>query len=109
MTMEGPCHPVCCTGYHTGKARQCQLTKHLDSVYFPLNEAFQAHLYRKPDGMTPDQYAVGVVKELLKKSPAAWFWWGASTGLIRSIDAFLPRTFWVCRIHGLQAKLGLQG
>ncbi|PKX88902.1 short chain dehydrogenase [Aspergillus novofumigatus IBT 16806] len=65
-----------------------------DSVYYPMNDAFQAHLYRKPDGITPDQYAAGVVKEILKKSPAPWFWFGASSGLIRCIDAFLPRTFW---------------
>jgi 1-acylglycerone phosphate reductase len=77
-----------------------------------MNDAFQAHLYRKPgepdvfchgsnrligipDGITPDQYAAGVVKEILKKSPAPWFWFGASSGMIRCIDAFLPRTFWV--------------
>ncbi|KAJ5655535.1 short chain dehydrogenase [Penicillium longicatenatum] len=65
-----------------------------DSVYYPMNEAFQAHLYRKPDGVTPDQYATGVVKEILKKSPAPWFWFGASSGTIRFIDAYLPRTFW---------------
>ncbi|KAF7520836.1 hypothetical protein PCG10_008762 [Penicillium crustosum] len=68
----------------------------IDSVYYPLNDAFQAHLYRKPDGITPDQYAAGVVKEILKKSPVPWFWFGASSGMIRCIDAFLPRTFWVC-------------
>lgn len=45
--------------------------------------------------MTPTQYAAGVVKEILKPSPAAWFWFGASSGMIRFIDAFLPRTFWV--------------
>lgn len=45
--------------------------------------------------MTPSQYAAGVVKEILKPSPAAWFWFGASSGMIRFIDAFLPRTFWV--------------
>ncbi|CAI7568691.1 unnamed protein product [Penicillium crustosum] len=46
------------------------------------------------DGITPDQYAAGVVKEILKKSPVPWFWFGASSGMIRCIDAFLPRTFW---------------
>ncbi|CAI7633313.1 unnamed protein product [Penicillium discolor] len=46
------------------------------------------------DGITPDQYAAGVVKEILKKSPVPWFWFGASSGTIRCIDAFLPRTFW---------------
>ncbi|KAI2602116.1 hypothetical protein GGR54DRAFT_536234 [Hypoxylon sp. NC1633] len=65
-----------------------------DSVYYPMNDAFQAHLYRKPDAMTTDQYAAGVVKEILKKSPAPWFWFGASVGIIRFIDTFLPRTFW---------------
>ncbi|KAJ5611895.1 hypothetical protein N7528_009000 [Penicillium herquei] len=65
-----------------------------DSIYSPMNEAFQAHLHRKPDGVTPDQYATGVVKEILKKSPAPWFWFGASSGTIRFIDAYLPRTFW---------------
>ena len=89
-----------------------QMTHFTDSVYYPMNEAFQAHLYRKPgmfqlfpgdlddlmdftDGVTPDQYATGVVKEILKKSPAPWFWFGASSGTIRFIDAYLPRTFWV--------------
>ncbi|CRL21973.1 Short-chain dehydrogenase/reductase SDR [Penicillium camemberti] len=47
-----------------------------------------------PDGITPEQYAAGVVKEILKKSPVPWFWFGASSGMIRCIDAFLPRTFW---------------
>ncbi|OQD98442.1 hypothetical protein PENSOL_c009G08227 [Penicillium solitum] len=46
------------------------------------------------DGITPDQYAAGVVKEILKKSPVPWFWFGASSGTIRCIDAFLPRIFW---------------
>ncbi|CAG8973481.1 hypothetical protein HYALB_00011076 [Hymenoscyphus albidus] len=65
-----------------------------DSVYYPMNEAFQAHLHRTPNAITPTQYAEGVVKEILKKSPTAWFWFGASSGTIRMIDALLPRTTW---------------
>ncbi|KAL2867459.1 short chain dehydrogenase [Aspergillus lucknowensis] len=65
-----------------------------DSVYYPKNDDFQAHLYRKPNTITPDQYAAGVVKEILKPSPAVWFWFGAFSGTTRFIDAVLPRTFW---------------
>ncbi|RDW79384.1 short-chain dehydrogenase [Coleophoma cylindrospora] len=65
-----------------------------ESVFAPMQEDFLAHLHRTPNAITPDQYAAGVVREILKKSPAVWFWFGASSGTIRMIDALLPRSSW---------------
>ncbi|RYP20628.1 hypothetical protein DL765_002699 [Monosporascus sp. GIB2] len=65
-----------------------------DSLYQPLAEEFKAHISRTPKTITPDRYAEGVVKEILKDSPAIWFWHGAQTSLVRWCDMLLPRTFW---------------
>jgi hypothetical protein len=40
-------------------------------------------------------YAANVVAEVVKKNPAAWFWTGETTLIVRLCDALLPRTFWV--------------
>ncbi|CAG8910255.1 unnamed protein product [Penicillium egyptiacum] len=50
--------------------------------------------------ITPAQYAAAIVREVQKSRPAAWFWYGARTGMCRWGDMFLPRTYW----DGLFAK-----
>ncbi|RAH54237.1 short chain dehydrogenase [Aspergillus piperis CBS 112811] len=65
-----------------------------ESIYSALAEDFQKHIYRTPNTITPEQYARGVVDQLLKPSPAAWVWYGAQTGIVRWCDMLLPRTFW---------------
>ncbi|KAI1455541.1 short chain dehydrogenase [Annulohypoxylon moriforme] len=66
----------------------------LDSIYTPLSDAFKAHINRTPDTMTPDEYAKGVVAMVLQGSSPAWFWHGNATTLVRTLDAFFPRTIW---------------
>lgn len=43
------------------------------------------------------EYAANVVAQSLKSSPAAWFWYGNATRIIRFFDTFAWRTFWVSR------------
>ncbi|PYI20860.1 NAD(P)-binding protein [Aspergillus japonicus CBS 114.51] len=65
------------------------------SYYSPLAEEFRQHVTRTPSGATDRfQYASKVVGESLRSSPAAWFWTGSSTGLIRCLDTFAWRTIW---------------
>ncbi|CAI6101403.1 unnamed protein product [Clonostachys chloroleuca] len=40
-------------------------------------------------------YASRVVSQSLQSSPAAWFWYGKTTWLVRFLDAFSWRTIWV--------------
>lgn len=65
-----------------------------DSLYAPIANDFVAHVQRTPQTITPGQYARAVVGEVTKKAPQAWFWYGASTGLVKWCDMFLPRTYW---------------
>ena len=101
-----------------------KLTRVVESVYQPIAERFQGHINRtpstgfityssvrqwtkfKPDTITPTAYAEGVVREVLKKNPSAWFWHGAQTSIVRYCDMFLPRTFWVSE-HGVFLSLTL--
>ncbi|KAJ5672569.1 short chain dehydrogenase [Penicillium longicatenatum] len=71
-----------------------------DSLYLPLADEFLNHVQRTPNTITPAQYAAAVVREAQKSRPAAWFWYGARTGMCRWGDMFLPRTHW----DGLFAK-----
>ncbi|KAJ5649892.1 short chain dehydrogenase [Penicillium longicatenatum] len=71
-----------------------------DSLYLPLADEFLSHVQRTPNTITPAQYAAAVVREAQKSRPAAWFWYGARTGMCRWGDMFLPRTHW----DGLFAK-----
>ncbi|CAI7574696.1 unnamed protein product [Penicillium discolor] len=70
------------------------------SLYLPLADEFRTHVQRTPRTITPAQYAAAVVQEVQKSQPAAWFWFGARTGMCRWGDMFLPRTYW----DGLFAK-----
>ncbi|KAK0615694.1 short chain dehydrogenase [Bombardia bombarda] len=65
-----------------------------NSYYAPLAEEFAKHVQRTPHTTTPAEYARNVVGEVTKKSPSAWFWTGATTGIVRFGDTFLPKTFW---------------
>lgn len=40
-------------------------------------------------------YASHVVPQTLKGSPPAWYWFGATTGLVRFVDTFGFRSAWV--------------
>ncbi|RAK98999.1 SDR family oxidoreductase [Aspergillus ibericus CBS 121593] len=71
-----------------------------DSLYLSLATEFRNHVQRKPKTITPAKYAAAVVREVQKSRPAAWFWYGARTGMCRWGDMFLPRTYW----DGLFAK-----
>ncbi|KAK0622034.1 hypothetical protein B0T17DRAFT_655952 [Bombardia bombarda] len=64
------------------------------SYYMPLASEFTAHCNRVPKKTTDRfDYAANVVNQSLKASPAAWFWYGSATSIIRFFDMFAPRTF----------------
>ncbi|KAK7954810.1 hypothetical protein PG988_015504 [Apiospora saccharicola] len=65
-----------------------------DSYYAPLASEFKAHVRRVPNTTNRFQYAEKVANESLKPSPAAWFWYGKTTSIIRFFDTFAWRTFW---------------
>ncbi|KAK5996472.1 Short-chain dehydrogenase RED1 [Cladobotryum mycophilum] len=65
-----------------------------DSYYTPLAKEFESHINRKPNTITPAQYATSVVAEITKENPKAWFWTGARVGEFWFGDTFLPRTYW---------------
>ncbi|RDW91780.1 hypothetical protein BP5796_01174 [Coleophoma crateriformis] len=90
MTTEEACHKVS----KPDGSEFANAYIYPESVFAPMQEEFLAHLHRTPNAITPDQYATGVVREILKRSPAVWFWFGASSGTIRMIDALLPRSCW---------------
>ncbi|RAH71712.1 short chain dehydrogenase [Aspergillus aculeatinus CBS 121060] len=62
------------------------------SVYGPLADAFRQHVRRTPNTMTPEEYAKGVIEEIVKPSPKAWFWYGNATTLVWFFRTFLPHT-----------------
>ncbi|KAI1426163.1 NAD(P)-binding protein [Xylaria sp. FL1777] len=65
------------------------------SFYSPLAENFRQHVTRTPQGATDRfEYASNVVRESLKTSPAAWFWYGSATRMIWFLDTFCWRTVW---------------
>ncbi|CAG9953541.1 unnamed protein product [Clonostachys rosea f. rosea IK726] len=59
--------------------------------------ALDVKLIRKLFLVTTDRfdYASRVVSQSLQSSPAAWFWYGKTTWLVRFLDAFFCRTIWV--------------
>ncbi|KAI0532999.1 hypothetical protein GGR58DRAFT_488365 [Xylaria digitata] len=64
------------------------------SYYSPLASDFKRHVQRTPSKVTDRfEYAANVVAQSLKSSPAAWFWYGSSTRVIRFFDTFGWRTF----------------
>ncbi|KAI4289982.1 MAG: hypothetical protein L6R35_000744 [Caloplaca aegaea] len=63
-----------------------------DSVFAPLSENFKAHVRRTPNTTSPEQYAAGVVAEITKVSPRAWFWHGKLTSMVWWMTTFLPQT-----------------
>lgn len=71
--------------------------------------AFMAGTYAKSllGTITPDQYAEAVVNEVLKPSPAAWFWHGPTTTTVRWCDMLLPRTFWVSNLFACRLTKAL--
>ncbi|RAH42803.1 NAD(P)-binding protein [Aspergillus brunneoviolaceus CBS 621.78] len=62
------------------------------SVYGPLADAFRQHVRRTPNTMTPEEYAKGVIEEIVKPSSKAWFWYGNATTLVWFFSTFLPHT-----------------
>ncbi|KAL9638322.1 MAG: hypothetical protein Q9164_001627 [Protoblastenia rupestris] len=80
-----------------------------ESFYSPLAQEFQEHVQRVPGKLvlipahpllntldtTPRAvYASYVVPETLKSRPPAWYWVGATTGIVRFMDIFGFRTVW---------------
>ncbi|CAG9949546.1 unnamed protein product [Clonostachys rosea f. rosea IK726] len=61
-----------------------------------FNMALDVKLIRKLFLVTTDRfdYASRVVSQSLQSSPAAWFWYGKTTWLVRFLDAFFCRTIW---------------
>ena len=105
-----------------------------DSFYAPLAKEFQDHVQRVPGRLSPplalpsngitfasqsltnatqikdttprEIYASKVVPATLKPSPPAWYWVGATTGIVRFVDIFGFRTFWVSLfIHFMIGKV----
>ncbi|KAK8024079.1 hypothetical protein PG993_012145 [Apiospora rasikravindrae] len=64
------------------------------SYYAPLASEFKKHVQRVPETTNRFEYAANVAAESLKPSPAAWFWYGKTTSIIRFFDTFAWRTFW---------------
>ncbi|KAI3327610.1 NAD(P)-binding protein [Xylariaceae sp. AK1471] len=65
------------------------------SYYTPLAENFRQHVTRIPPGTTDRfKYAENVVRQSLRSSPPAWFWYGSFTTLTRLLDTFGWRTVW---------------
>ncbi|RAK75028.1 NAD(P)-binding protein [Aspergillus fijiensis CBS 313.89] len=62
------------------------------SVYGPLADAFRQHVRRTPNTMTPEEYAKGVIEEIVKPSPKAWFFYGNAPTLVWFFSTFLPHT-----------------
>lgn len=63
-----------------------------DSVFAPLSENFKAHVQRTPATTSPQDYAAGVIAEITKASPRAWFWHGKLTSMVWLMTTFLPQT-----------------
>ncbi|KAK0758053.1 hypothetical protein N5P37_009351 [Trichoderma harzianum] len=64
------------------------------SYYSPLAAEFEDHVQRTPKTTSRFEYASNVVSQSLRSSPAAWFWTGSATGIIRFLDMFAWRTIW---------------
>ncbi|KAI2468603.1 short chain dehydrogenase [Annulohypoxylon bovei var. microspora] len=64
------------------------------SLYRALATDFVNHIGRTPKTITPDEYAMRVIKEITNNAPKAWLWHGARSGFVRWCDMLLPRTFW---------------
>ncbi|KAL7954996.1 NAD(P)-binding protein [Trichoderma compactum] len=64
------------------------------SYYSPLAAEFEDHVQRTPKTTSRFEYASNVVSQSLRSSPAAWFWTGSATGIIRLLDMFAWRTIW---------------
>ncbi|KAL7944090.1 NAD(P)-binding protein [Trichoderma barbatum] len=64
------------------------------SYYSPLATEFTNHVKRTPKTTSRFEYASNVVSQSLRPSPAAWFWTGSATGIIRFLDMFAWRTIW---------------
>ncbi|KAK4077738.1 uncharacterized protein Triagg1_3432 [Trichoderma aggressivum f. europaeum] len=64
------------------------------SCYSPLAAEFENHVQRTPKTTSRFDYASNVVSQSLKSSPAAWFWTGSATAIIRFLDMFAWRTIW---------------
>ncbi|KAF6225130.1 hypothetical protein HO133_010326 [Letharia lupina] len=64
------------------------------SFYAPLAREFQEHVQRVPDTTPRAVYAGHVVPQTLKANPPAWYWVGATTGIVRFMDIFGFRTVW---------------
>ncbi|KAI3076959.1 hypothetical protein CBS147339_4929 [Penicillium roqueforti] len=65
-----------------------------DSFYRPLEKEFMNHVTRTPRTTTPAEYSRSVVIEVMKQHSTAWFWTGASSGIVRFSEQFFPRTLW---------------
>ncbi|KUL86366.1 hypothetical protein ZTR_08617 [Talaromyces verruculosus] len=76
------------------------------SYYSPLAAEFQSHVQRTVKTATNRfEYASNVVSQSLKRNPAAWFWTGSATTIIRFLDMFFPRRifdFFFYREFGLE-------
>lgn len=56
--------------------------------------------------MAPEEYAKGVVNEVMKSSPRAYFWHGAQTFTVWFGETFLWKTCWV-GLNSSMKKLNL--
>ncbi|KAI5829579.1 NAD(P)-binding protein [Schizophyllum commune Tattone D] len=68
------------------------------SLYKPIQPDFVAMFARSMETSTPTAvYAKGVVDEVLKKSPAAWYWSGGLSTMTWLLSVFAPRgiTDWI--------------
>ncbi|KAI0184709.1 hypothetical protein EV127DRAFT_504393, partial [Xylaria flabelliformis] len=74
-----------------------------NSFYLPLANEFKEHVRRTPETTDRFKYAEKVVSQSLRSSPPVWFWYGHASFLIRLIDMFAPRKFWVR--HNYQSTL----
>ncbi|KAL1675123.1 hypothetical protein EV122DRAFT_292925 [Schizophyllum commune] len=62
------------------------------SLYKPIQPDFVAMFARSIETSTPTAvYAKGVVDEVLKKSPAAWYWSGGLSTMTWLLSVFAPR------------------
>ena len=99
-TVPEACHRVC-NRFVPPLSSMHNLTHILsDSFYLPLALEFQQHVKRVPDTTPREVYARAVVPQTLKSSPPAWYWVGATTGIVRFMDIVGFRTAWVGRFLG---------
>ncbi|KAI1170032.1 hypothetical protein F4777DRAFT_570719 [Nemania sp. FL0916] len=66
----------------------------IDSLFAPLKENFKNHVTRTPATTDRRVYARNVCLQSLRGNPPTWYWYGKTTGLVRSLDTFAWRGIW---------------